>query len=192
MSLLVCDFDDFGCNHVISDVCQSHDCRDALDKLHWANLNFKVTLFAVPGEMTMELCEWCKSNGAWVELALHGFYHKDNWECSKMTYDEFDNHMNEFKDMIRTYFGRGFKAPGWQISDDIYRWLKDNDMWVADQSYNNDRRPDDLKSYVISDETPHWHGHCWDCVGNGIYETFSQLKDTVTNATEFKFISEVV
>jgi len=29
--MIVWDADDFGANHVISDMCQSHDCRDKLD-----------------------------------------------------------------------------------------------------------------------------------------------------------------
>jgi hypothetical protein len=49
---VIFDSDDFGCNHVISDQCQSHDCRDALLMLKEANPAFKVTLFAIPGEMT--------------------------------------------------------------------------------------------------------------------------------------------
>ena len=204
MSLVV-DFDDFGANHVISEQTQSHDCRDALDKLHYANNNFKVTLFAIPGEMTKELADWCKANEGWVQLALHGFYHRDNWECASMTYEEFDGLVKEFQPMIDTYFVKGFKAPGWQISDDIYRWLLEHGWWVADQSYNNQRRLKELKAYVNSNgqfgiwqgdyqfsTEEAWHGHTWDCVGNGIYETYPLLEAKVKATESFKFISEVL
>lgn len=203
------DFDDFGVNHIISDMCQSHDCRGKLDELHYANPNFKVTLFTIPGEMTMELIRWCKANESWVELAMHGFYHTSNYECEKMTYEEFDQNMQTL--YVPEYYAKGFKAPGWQISDDCYRWLKDNGWWVADQSYNTNRRPEELPAYVNADgnffaylprSAPEqiapvktveaWHGHTWDCVGNGIYETFEQVKKLVQEADNFQFVSEVL
>lgn len=195
---MVIDFDDFGCTHIISDQTQSHDCRDALDKLHYANPNFKVTLFTIPGELTYELAEWCKANNGWVQLAVHGILHKTNYECEKMTYEEFDTHMQILKPMLDTYFVKGFKSPGWQTSDDVFRWLLDNDYWVADQGYNDHRRPD-MKAYlnydgvfkVNGEEVKAHHGHVWNCVGNGIYEDFDNIVNKIKDETEFKFISEL-
>lgn len=200
---MIFDADDFGANHVISDQCQSHDCRDILDKLHYANPNFKATMFTIPGELTKELADWCKTNSSWIELGLHGFFHRDNWECSKMTYEEFNNLINKFQPMIDTYFVKGFKAPGWQISDDIYKWLLDNGWWVADQSYNNVRRPKELHAYVNHNgnfiaydgqdaEVNGQHFHTWNCVGNGVYEMYDDLESKVKTAPAFKFISEVL
>lgn len=188
---MICfDSDDFGSNHIISEQCQSHDCRDKLDGLHYANPNFKATLFAIPGEMTYELAEWCRANAQWIELAVHGITHSSNYECLNMTYEDFDKQMSNLKPMIDTYFVKGFKAPGWQISDDVYRWLVDHEWWVADQNYNNDRRPSSLPVYIVGDNSV--HTHTWDCVGNGIYELYGQLVDQVKAETEFKFVSEVV
>lgn len=219
---MVIDFDDFGATHVITGMCESHDCRGQLDKLHFRNMNFRVTLFAIPDYMTTELLNWCKANESWVELAVHGIGHTSNYECEKMTYEEFDKAM---KDPLRsyiidTYFKKIFKAPGWQISDGIFKWLKDNDWIVADQSYNNDRRPEELKAYVNFDgkfkvyssirddsmpdqdlptESPYiesWHGHTWN-VGekgstpNGIYEAFDEIVEAIKGVEEFKFVSEL-
>lgn len=201
---MVFDFDDFGVNHVISDLCQSHDCRDKLDELHYANPNFRVTLFTIPGELTAEMAHWCKANESWVELAVHGFYHGSNYECAEMTYEQFDEHMRFFQPMIDDYFVKVFKAPGWQISDDCYRWLADHGWAVADQHYNNERRPVQIPAYINNDghfyvagprmeaPIPAWHGHTWDCVGNGIYETFDHVKSLVEATTEFKTVSEVL
>lgn len=188
--MIVFDSDDFGANHIISDQCQSHDCRDQLDKLHYANNNFKVTLFAIPAEMTYELAEWCKANSQWVELAVHGIFHSSNYECDKMTYDQFDNYMKDLEIMIEDYFVKGFKAPGWQISDDIYRWLLDNHWWVADQAYNDSRRPQGIPVYKVGENSI--HTHTWNCVGNGIYEIYDQIVDQIKDEAEFRFVSEVV
>lgn len=188
--MIVFDSDDFGANHVISDMCQAHDCRDVLDRLHILNPAFKATLFAIPGEMTQEMLNWCKANNGWIELAVHGFYHTSNYECEKMTYDQFANYMETFYDMIEDYFVKGFKAPGWQISDACYEWLYDHDWWVADQPYNDERRPKNLPVYRIGDSSI--HTHTWNCVGNGVYELYDQLAEQVKNETEFRFVSEVV
>lgn len=189
--MIVWDADDFGCNHVISDMCQSHDCRDQLDKFHIANPAFKATLFAIPGEMTQELINWCIANHSWIRLAVHGFYHSSNYECAEMTYEQFDNAMNAMSDNgFFRFFEKGFKAPGWQISDACYEWLYDHDWWVADQAYNNDRRPKDLSAYIIGENS--MHHHTWNCVGNGVYEQEEYILDRIKGETDFKFISEVV
>lgn len=197
---MLIDFDDFGANHIISDQCQTHDCRDKLDALHYANNNLKVTLFTVPGELTAELAEWCRANSSWVELALHGFYHRNNYECDKMTCEEFDNLVRFFQPMLDTYFVKGFKAPGWQISDDVYKWLVEHDYWVSDQAYNDHRRPKELRAYINNNGTFHvgenvidaWHGHTHDCCGNGIYEAYDEILSKINGVEEFRFISEVV
>lgn len=196
---MIFEWDDFGANHIISDMCQSHDCRDQLDKLHTLNPAFKCTLFAIPAEMTWELYEWCVLNSGWVELAWHGFFHGSNYECEKMSYESFDAAMSVFRERYG-FFVNGFRAPGWQISDDIYRWLKDNGWWVADQGYNDHRRPEGLKAYVNYDgafkvgemEIPTYHGHVWDVGWNGIYEDFDKVKSLVESTNEFKFVSEMV
>lgn len=188
--MIVWDADDFGANHVISDMCQSHDCRDQLDKFHIANPNFKATLFAIPGEMTSELVRWCVDNTEWIELAYHGAYHTSNYECEKMRYEDFDMYMKRFEGIWGHAFVKGFKAPGWQISDDIYRWLKDNGWWVADQAYNNERCLKDLPVYIIGDNS--MHHHTWNCVGNGVYEQEEYILDRIKDETDFKFVSEVV
>lgn len=204
--MLVVDMDDFGCTRKLSDMCESHDCRDKLDEFHYVNPNFKATLFAIPAEMTYELAEWCKANSEWVELAVHGISHSSNYECEKMTYEEFNTAIEPFRYMLREYFVKGFKAPGWQISDGIYEWLVEHGWWVADQDYNTGRRPEKLSAYInrngiffsADGSDSDWteqngkHYHTWDCVGNGVYELSDQIKQDIKDETEFKFISEIL
>lgn len=208
---MIIEFDDFGTGHIISDQCQSHDCRDVLVKLKEANPKFKVTLFAIPDQMTIELLSWSIANASWVQLAVHGFGHGSNYECEKLTYEEFDALMKAplRKMIIDAYFVGGFRAPGWQISDGAYKWLLDNGWWVADQNYNTDRRPKELDAYVNNsnifyvvdkdhpNDMAHWnpldvhHGHVWNCCGNGIYEQFDYLMDLIKKTDDFKFVSEL-
>jgi hypothetical protein len=188
--MIVFDSDDMGCDREISGMCQSHDCRDILVALHEANPAFKATLFCIPGEMTMELLMWCVDRKNYIELAWHGFFHSSNYECEKMTYEQFSEQMKLFERFPGAFFAKGFKSPGWQISDDIYRWLKDNGWWVADQPFNRDRHPEGLKTYEIGENSI--HTHTWNCCGNGVYELFPELLEKVKAETEFKFVSEVV
>lgn len=186
---LVFDSDDFGATHVISDMCQSHDCRDMLNIFKAANPNFKATLFAIPGEMTLELSNWALQT-EWVELAVHGFYHYSNYECENWTYKDMDDYAKWCHDLWGASFVEGFKAPGWQISDGIYEWLKEHHWWVADQEYNDHRRPEGLKVYKVGDSSI--HTHTWDCVGNGVYELEEQILERIKGVEDFRFISEVV
>jgi hypothetical protein len=189
----VFDSDDFGASHVISDLCQSHDCRDVLQTLKDINPKFKATLFTIPMEMTLELVNWAEINRDWIELAWHGFSHHSNYECSEMPYEDFFllyNTQLRLMPALDKVMVRGFKAPGWQISDDIYRWLADHGWWVADQEYNNGRRPKDLPVYLINDKSI--HTHTWNCVGNGVYELFDELALKAKEGTDWKFVSEVV
>lgn len=190
MSTMIFDSDDFGCNHEISGMCQSHDCRDILEELKRANTSFKCTLFTIPAEVTHELLDWHHKNMDWVELALHGFTHSSNYECETMGYQDFENNMLKYLDVFGGGFVKGFKAPGWQISNDCYKWLLDSGWWVADQAYNDGRRPTDLLVYKLG---PHSvHTHTWNCVGNGVYELFDELVEKVKATDDFKFVSEVV
>lgn len=190
---MIFDSDDFGANHIISDMCQSHDCRDMLTLFKEANPNFKATLFAIPGEMTVELGQWALENKDWIELAVHGFQHTSNYECADIKGEaEFFVSMNHpvRKAMIGAYFVKGFKCPGWQISPGVYQWLHENGWWLADQPFNKDRRPEGLKIYEVGYNSI--HTHTWDCVGNGVYELKDQILEQIKGETDFKFVSEVV
>lgn len=206
---MVFEWDDFGCSHVISAACQSHDCRDQLLRLKDIHPNFKATLFAIPHELSGELHDWCTRNSDWIELAVHGFTHSSNYECEKMTYEEFDTEMARIEPLM-VYYKKIFRAPGWQISTDALRWLADNNWLIADQGYNDDRRPAYSNAYVNYNgqfkylprtgspvDIPAYHGHTWNVgeVGsvpaNGIYEDFEHVASLVAACEEFKFLSEV-
>ena len=61
---------------------------------------------------------------------------------------------------------------------------------MADQAYNDERRPKNLPVYIVGNNS--WHGHTQNVCGNGIEETFEQLKKLVSETHVFKFVSEEV
>jgi hypothetical protein len=88
-------------------------------------------------------------------------------------------------------WARGFKAPGWQISDGCYEALLERGWWVADQRYNDGRRPAGLRFHCEGDGD-HVHTHVQNVCGNGLEETFLRLLQAVSEAESFDLISEVV
>ena len=174
---MVVDFDDF----------HEHNHKyERLWELKRARPDFRCTMFAVPG---------LGSNGFWaavpdwIELAVHGWEHPDPYECAVWSYGRMEQLLDE--PVVGTYFVRGFKAPGWQISDACYSVLLDRGWWVADQPYNDSRRPEGLRVHRL-DDGDHWHGHVQDVCGNGIEETWPALKEAVLGAESFEQVGEAV
>jgi hypothetical protein len=170
------DFDDF----------HEHDHKlNRLRQLKEINPLFRCTVFAVPGRGSDAFWE---SVPRWIELAVHGWMHPDAHECERWT----RVHMEELldRDVVRRHFVNGFKAPGWQISDDCYRVLLERGWWVADQHLEDGRRPAGLRAYFYEDGG--WHGHVPDVCGNGIEETWPELCEAVAGCSEFRLCSEAL
>lgn len=172
---MIIDFDDFH---------ETNHRLDLLSELHAANPAFRCTLFAVPALGTPAF--WA-SVPDWCELVVHGWLHPDPREAENWTYDQAIDVLLAAPDG----FVEGFKAPGWQISDGTYAALAELDWWVADQPYNDGRRPKGLRVHRLGDGD-HWHGHIQNVCGNGLEETFPDLLDRVRRATSFELVSESV
>lgn len=172
---MIVDFDDFH---------QTNHRLDLLQKLRDANPRFRVTLFAVPalGSDTFwdSIPDWC-------ELAVHGFLHPDPREAENWTYDQAARVL----DGAPVRFVNGFKAPGWQISDGTYRALLDRGWWVADQPYNDTRRPEGIRVHRLGDGD-HLHGHIQNIGTNGLEEAWPEILARVTAAESFELVSEAV
>ena len=175
---MIVDFDDFH---------QENHRLDLLHKLHAANPRFRCTLFAVPALGTPAFWD---SLPTWCELAVHGWRHPDPYECRDWTAPRMRQLMHE--PVVVCYFARGFKAPGWQISDGCYEALLEEGWWVADQHLEDDRRPAGLPTYFYEDGEDRWHGHIQNVCGNGLEERWEELLERVRRAEDFQFVSEAV
>jgi hypothetical protein len=177
---VIVDFDDFH---------EGNHRLDLLQLLRGANPSFVCTMFAPPALGSVRFWE---SLPAWIELAVHGWDHGgpscgDPREAEGWSYER----AMEVLTGAPSCFVDGFKAPGWQISDGTYEALAGLGWWVADQPYNDGRRPAELRVHRLGDGD-HWHGHIQNVCGNGLAETFDRLLGRVERATEFQFVSEVV
>lgn len=184
----------------LDDFCDKHNILPKLDELKKLLPLLKVTLFTIPQKTSMDLIkETC--NRDWIQLAIHSFKHNDNYECSQMTYEKAKRKL-EALDM--TYYVRGFKPAGWQISHGVMCALKELDFWLAVQ-YSDGRmnkHPDGpyqpaviegLRYYALNEVENYEaiHGHCQNVCGNGLEELWGTLIK-IDPLRGFKFIDEVV
>ena len=153
---------------------------EALKKLR---PDFRCTLFAIPGKCSENFIQGLPD---WIELAVHGWMHHSVYECLDWSAEYLGHILDE--QIIQRYFVRGFKAPGWQISDGCYEELLRRGWWVADQHLEDGRRPPDLPVYFYEDGN--YHGHIQDWGSNGLEEDWATVVEAVTNATEFTFASD--
>lgn len=171
---------------MIVDFDDMHDSNhrlDLLQQLHEINPAFKATVFVIPALTSDRFLDELPD---WLEAVPHGWLHPHPREAEDWTYE----HASRVLDSCdHPRFVHGWKSPGWQISDGTYEALVERDWWVADQPYNDHRRPDGLRVHRLGDGD-HWHGHIQDVCGNGIEETWNQLCDTVKTCGRFELASE--
>lgn len=167
------------------DFCESNDGLQALMFIKSKVPNFKINLFTIPGLCSKEWIEEIKKLD-WIDMIPHGWTHPTPLEALKWTYNESIEYLDRIEPLGLT---KGFKAPGWQISDGMYQALLEKGYWVADKDYNNDRRPKELKTYLLDDRNKlHYHiGHLGGRNDNEISEF---VNDLINLQGDFKFIYE--
>jgi hypothetical protein len=145
--------------------------------------NFKITLFTILGKCSDNFIEEIKKID-WIDMVPHGWMHETSRECEHWTYEESIEYLNKIEKYNLT---KGFKAPGWQISDGMYKALLEKGYWVADQIYNNERRPKGLRAYLIDSDNK-IHCHIPEVCGNGLLH----MKPIIVSLKgNFKFIKDI-
>lgn len=150
----------------------------------------KLNLFTIVGRCTdVYIKDTREEFGDWIRLYPHGYMHNTSRECQNWPYDVANNYLAQLE---RTGWPKVWKSPGWMTSQDLMQCLADRNWIIADQEYNNDRRPAGLKVYLL--DSP-WkiHGHIghW---GEGVHNANSleYLFDTIAALKgEFGFIDEI-
>lgn len=166
------------------DFSEDNQGWEFITKIKKAIPNFKITLFTIVGRCSLDFIKEIKEYD-WIDMVPHGWMHDNPLECLRWNYKKSYNYLNDIDNFSLTH---GFKAPGWQISDGMYKALLKKNYWVADQIYNNERRPKDLRTYLL--DTPNkLHFHIQDVCGNGLQESLSQI---LTLKGNFIFIKDYI
>lgn len=173
--MIIIDADDF----------HEHNSKlGLLEQLHDAT-GMKFTLFTIPGLCSRTFVKSMQQI-EWLDLVPHGFMHPHPRECEHWNYNQCVAYLDWVEDYHMT---KGFKAPGWQISDDMYRALLERGYWVADQHYNDHRRPPGLRAYFCE---PAHHFHIGHMGGHNENEIELHTERLLQMKGEFGFIKEVI
>lgn len=176
----------------LDDAYTGNDRMELLSDLRRHVPGLRVTLFAIPGRCTHN---WVSEMNAldWVEIVPHGWMHETNRECER--WDGMACHMALERAERIGFIVDGFKAPGWQISDGCYVELAARGYWVADQPYNNNRRPPGLRAYLLGDPPAgvyQIHGHVGHLNGRNANELEYLVPEILKyRDAEYVFVSEV-
>jgi hypothetical protein len=139
--VILLDLDDYDASE------RSDDDFQRLVQLREEIPSLKVTLFTIPANTNKLFWLVNSLHRNWIDLVQHGWHHKTNYECLAWTKADCKAALRRGRDMGFTT--KGFKAPGWQISDGCYEALAEEGYWVADQKYNDARRPRELRAYIL-------------------------------------------
>ena len=146
----------------------------------------KVNLFTILGKCSDEWIEETKKI-PWIDMIPHGWDH-DPGECEFWTRED----AFEYLDRIEQYgLTKGFKAPGWRISNETYEALLERGYWVADDppSHAKKRNPT-LRTYINTEGTERRiQGHMG-ALPDGLKEQFGYYVSLVDG--RFLFIKDVI
>lgn len=149
--------------------------------------SLKLNLFTIPGRCSWSFIEE-KRKIAWIRLYPHGHLHSTSRECENWSYGVSDFHL---KSLEKEGWMKIWRSPGWQTSDDLFQCLADRSWVVCDQAYNNDRRPKNLRAYLL-DSPYKIHGHIGHLGGhndNSLEHIFNMI---ACLSGEFQFIEEAI
>lgn len=187
---VIVDFDDFE---------DKYD-RNALSELFYVKAKypeFKVTLFSIPGKISHHMVDLMLDID-WIQHAVHGWKHETNYEVND--WDEYQCNMYLDKAEALGFFVKGFKAPGWEMTDTMREVLDKRGYWLAEHHKNHEhveKSFPDLKMYCTCHE---WcmHGHTWNMptkdpkYRNGIRQFIEEHGLPFDKDTKFHFIDDII
>jgi len=189
---LIISYDDLG---------ENNDHWEEFEKFAEKFPDLKITFFVITGQSNEEYFKKIKQS--WSQLVFHSWEHSGHW--LKWT-------KNEAKEQLMKYqkygFEKGFKAPGWRLTDNIKEACKELDFWICTPStipvetkywYTDPKKGlRDYKDYAeFYDHVEHRH---YDIKEEKWYEDPHIFKENleklkkycIENKPEFKFVSEML
>jgi hypothetical protein len=171
----------------IDDFHEENDGLLLLERIKTVLPEFKATLFTVVGLCSWRFIESIREHYPWLDMAPHGMVHDLTRECAVWTREECARCLDLSEEMGLT---KGFRAPGWRISEGTYQELNCRGYWVADLMGNAACRPSGMKYYVL-DAPNKLHFHVQNnkfC--NGLEESMEKIL-ALDRARPFAFIRDL-
>ena len=182
---VVMDFDD---------LCDTNDDMDTLKRLKERDPNFKVTLFTIPTRCSDALLTKYDEARDWIALGIHGWRHARH-ECLAWTSEETEEKI-KLAQQIYPAFAPVFKAPNWEICDEVYAGCKSSGVAVADHIRNVLIMPGAVPHYFYNvklrnDPYTRLHGHIQPYANTGLAEAYDTWS-SIPVGSEYMFITEVI
>lgn len=183
----------------MDDLCDTNDPFETLQLLKTRDPGFKITLFAIPTRCSDKLLERYDNNSAWIELGVHGWRHARH-ECLAWTSEETVDKLFRARTVYHN-FAKIFKAPNWEICDEVYAGCKQAGFAVADHIRNIEILPPGTPNYIYNmrlrkDRFIRLHGHIQDWAGTGLTENANgsavNPKYLLPIGTPYAFATEAV
>lgn len=171
----------------LDDFAENNSQWDLILQLKKAVPNLKLNLFTIPGQCSWSFIEEMR-RVEWIQMIPHGHIHSSSRECEHWGYWNAKYHLLSLE---REGWIRGWKSPGWMISLGTYIALNELGWWVADQVYNNERRPKGLRAYLL-DRPTRIHGHIGHLGGHNLNALDIIFDSLVSLEGEFMFIDELM
>ena len=133
----------------IVDIDDFHEANDGLlllEKIKSHLPEFKATLFTVVGLCSWRFIESILVHYPWLDMAPHGMVHDLTRECAAWTREECARCLDLSEAMGLT---KGFRAPGWRVSEGTYRELNRRLYWIADRPENAGAIPKGMRAYFL-------------------------------------------
>jgi len=170
---MILSFDDFheGCPRY-----------DLLFELKNKVSQLRVNLFTILGKCSPD---WIKEikNIPWIDMIPHGWLH-DGPECEFWTKQEALECLDKIEPLELT---KGFKAPGYRISNATYDALLERNYWVGDIIRHQERWPHGLRVY-LNNNPRRIQGHMGALV-DGLEERFDYYASLTG---DFLFIKDII
>ena len=182
------------------DIRESCDRWEAFEKLFQEFPEIKVTFFVITEKSESEFFKKIKTKN--TELVFHSFEHSGHW---------LDWTVEKAKEWLLKYqnfgFEKGFKAPGWRLTDNIRIACKELGFWLCSSptipvntkqywyTYPQEgfREYDNYVEFYDHVEHQHYDGKQWIKDENVFFENLEKLKQYCRqNKIDFKFITEVL
>ena len=183
----------------LDDLCDTNDPLTTLLLLKERDPGFKCTLFAIPTRCGDQLYRSYDQYRDWIQLGVHGWRHARH-ECLAWTSEETQDKL-QLALQIYPSFARIFKAPNWEICDEVYDGCKAAGFAVADHIRNIAILPHDMPHYIYNmrlrnDAFIRMHGHIQDWGGTGLREGANgklvNERYLLPIGTQYSFASEAV
>jgi hypothetical protein len=174
------------------DLCDANEDFDTLRRLKDRDAGFKVTLFAIPTRCSDELFARYDKERDWIQLGMHGWRHARH-ECLGWTSEETEDKLKLAR-AIYPNFAPVFKAPNWEMCDEVYAGCLKSDVGVADHIRNMLILPEGVMHYIYNvrlrnDHLTRMHGHIQPFANTGLAEAYDTWSSPPVGS-EYRFVSQ--